>query len=103
MCSVATRTSVLYTHVHVPATGDLADLLPSQGVHSSRNTDIPGIVVTKLTVTIGTKREDTTILRREGEGEREGGRRNGGRERDRKGRENSYYHYNSWTAALLPE
>ena len=87
LCYVATCTSVLYTHVHVPATGYLADLLPSQGVHSSGNTDIPGIVVTKLTVTIGTKREDTTILRREGEGEREReGGRDGGRDGERQKR-----------------
>ena len=85
-------------YLHVPATGDLADLLPSQGVHSSGNTDIPSIVVTKLTVTIGTKSEDVTILSRErgrqGEGERErerereveGGER-GGRKEEREKRE----------------
>jgi hypothetical protein len=62
-----TRISVaMVTSVRLPATGDLADLLPCQGVDSSGNADIPCIVVTKLTVAVGTKREDTTILRREG-------------------------------------
>ena len=73
MNSIGARVAPAHIYMYVPSTGDLTDFPSTESLNFSGCAYTLCTVVAKLTITVGTKRENTTILyTEEGEGKERG-------------------------------